>query len=57
MRPELAQIVPELVEPILLGGKLEPGQDGLVEFCGPLTGEATLRPCKRTSRRRIMRVS
>ena len=27
---ELAQIVPELVEPILLGRELEPDQDGLV---------------------------
>jgi hypothetical protein len=30
---ELADIVPELVEPVLLGGELEPGHDGVMEFC------------------------
>ena len=35
VRPEFAQVVPKLVEPVLLGGEAEPGHDGVMEVRGP----------------------
>jgi hypothetical protein len=53
---QFAYIVTELVEAVGFGGKLKGGENGLVDLFGGPAADGGL-PCRRTSSKRMMRVS